>query len=842
MHMKYRSVVALATGFLISTAVLAQNPPTGATPPGNRAGASTGPKPYNEVITSKAKTSRGLFTTHRQDDKYYFEIPDSLLNREILVVNRISKAPAGARAGFFGYAGDQISDNVISFEKGPNNKIFLRAISHSERGKDSAGMYQSVRNSNLQPINAAFNIAAYKTDSITQVKSSVIEITDYISGDNDILFFDSRLKRALGLSSYQKDNSYIIDVKSFPNNIEIQTVKTYMRNPAPSGFGGAPTPPSMAGSGSPSTFELNSSMVLLPKYAMKPRYYDPRVGYFTTGYTDFDANPQGIERIRMITRWRLEPKPEDVDKYLRGELVEPAKQIVYYIDPATPRKWVPYLMQGVNDWNVAFEKAGWKNAIVAKEAPVNDPSWSLEGAGYSAIVYKPSDVANASGPHVHDPRSGEILESHINWYHNVMDLLRNWYFIQAAAVDPRARNMVFEDELMGQLIRFVSSHEVGHTLGLRHNFGSSSTVPVENLRNKSWVEAHGHTPSIMDYARFNYVAQPEDNISEKGLFPRIGDYDKWAIEWGYRWMPQSAEAEVPILNKLTMERLKDKRLWFGTESDPDDPRGQNEDLGDDAMKASTYGIKNLQRIVAKLPEWTKQANKDYTSLEQMYNQLKGQYGRYMGHVAKSVGGIFTTPKMTEQPGVVVEFVPQAKQKAAIQFLHENLFQTPRWLIDNNISDYTGDNKLSTVGNIQNSILNRLLGVSTFNKLARFEAEEPVNSYTAYEMVTDVRKGIWSELATRKPIDIYRRNLQKSFVETLDRLVNPPTMPSVNASGFGSASAMVSQTSDAVSVAKAQLRQLQAEIRAALPAYKDTASRAHLQDMIDRITESLSTNK
>ena len=260
------------------------------------------------------------------------------------------------------------------------------------------------------------------------------------------------------------------------------------------------------------------------------------------------------------------------------------------------------------------------------------------------------------------------------------------------------------------------------------------------------------------------------------------------------------------------------------------------------MKASTYGIKNLQRIVAKLPEWTKQANKDYTSLEQMYNQLKGQYGRYMGHVAKSVGGIFTTPKMTEQPGVVVEFVPQAKQKAAIQFLHENLFQTPRWLIDNNISDYTGDNKLSTVGNIQNSILNRLLGVSTFNKLARFEAEEPVNSYTAYEMVTDVRKGIWSELTTRKQIDIYRRNLQKSFVETLDRLVNHTTMPSVNASGFGSASAMVSQTSDAVSVAKAQLRQLQAEIRAALPAYKDTASRAHLQDMIDRITESLSTNK
>ncbi|MGZ5286348.1 MAG: zinc-dependent metalloprotease [Flavisolibacter sp.] len=845
--MKYRFAVALATGFVFSTALYAQNPPAGALPPGATPGArpaaSTGPKPYGEVITAKARTSRGLFTTHRIEDKFYFEIPDSLLEREILVVNRISKAPAGARAGFFGYAGDQISDNVISFEKGPNNKIFLRAISHSERGRDSTGMYQSVRNSNLQPINASFSIAAYKTDSLTKVKSSVIEVTEYISGDNDILFFDSRLKRALGLSQYQRDNSFILDVKSFPNNIEIQTVKTYMRTPTSNGFGTPAPAMAMPGSGSPSTFELNSSMVLLPKTAMKPRYFDPRIGYFATGYTDFDANPQGVENIRMITRWRLEPKPQDVDKYLRGELVEPAKQIVYYIDPATPRKWIPYLIQGVNDWNIAFEKAGWKNAIVAKEAPRNDPAWSLEGAGYSAIVYKPSDVANASGPHVHDPRSGEILESHINWYHNVMNLLRDWYFIQTAAVDPQARSMVLSDELMGQLIRFVSSHEVGHTLGLRHNYGSSSTVPVENLRNNAWLETNGHTPSIMDYARFNYVAQPEDNINQKNLFPRIGDYDIWAIEWGYRWMPQSTpEAEIPVLNKLTMERLKNKRLWFGTETDPDDPRGQNEDLSDDAIKASGYGIKNLQRIVAKLPEWTKQANKDYSSLGQMYSQLRGQFQRYMGHVAKSVGGIYTTPKMTEEAGVVVEFVSEAKQKAAMQFLHEQLFKTPKWLVDNNISDYTGDNKLTTVGNIQNNVLNRLLGVSTFTKLARFEAENPANAYTAHEMVTDLRKGIWSELVTKQPIDIYRRGLQKSFVETLDRLINPPASANVTIAGFGAISTGATQTSDAISVAKAQLRQLQGEIRAALPVYKDVASRAHLQDVVDRITEALNPNK
>ncbi|MFL5772689.1 MAG: zinc-dependent metalloprotease, partial [Flavisolibacter sp.] len=838
--MNRRVAVAIASTILFSSAAFAQgnpqqNPastPNGQFPGGNRNAGSTAPRPYSEVITSKAKSTKGLLIAHRVDDKYYFEIPDSILNREILVVNRISKAPAGARAGFLGYAGDQISENVVTFEKGPNNRIFLRSISYQEVGRDSSGMYQSVRNSNLQPINAAFNISAFHTDSLTNVKSSVIEITDYVMGDNDILFFDSRVKRALGLGQYQRETSYIIDVKAFPNDVEIQTVKTYMRTPvaqpgqpAQQAFG--------ATTGTPTTFELNSSMVLLPKVPMKPRLYDPRIGYFATGYTDFDINPQGIENVRMITRWRLEPKPEDVDKYLRGELVEPQKQIVYYIDPATPKKWVPYLIQGVNDWNVAFEQAGWKNAIVAKMAPTNDPAWSLEGAGYSAIVYKPSDVANASGPHVHDPRSGEIMESHINWYHNVMNLVRDWYFIQTAAVDPQARTMRFSDSLMGQLIRFVSSHEVGHTLGLRHNWGSSSTVPVENLRNKAWVEANGHTPSIMDYARFNYVAQPEDNITEKGLFPRIGDYDKWAIEWGYRWTPPSVtpEQEVALMNKTTIEKLKNKRLWFGTESDPDDPRGQNEDLGDNAAKASAYGIKNLQRILAKLPEWTKESNKDYSSLTEMYGQLVSQFQRYMGHVAKTIGGIYTTPKMSEEPGVVVEFVNKSKQKEAMTFLQEQLFKTPKWIVDNDISDYTGNNKLTTIGNIQSSILNRLISTNTWNKLFRYEAQDASNAYTATEMVSDLRKGIWSELATHQPIDIYRRNLQKAFVESLDRIINPEPAGGLTIS-FGPAVPTINpKTSDAISIAKMQMRQLASEIRAALPLYKDSNSRAHLQDVL-----------
>ena len=852
--MNRRFAVAMATGLLLTTAggFAQQTPPTtpptnGTATPGNFPGRggmpqNTGPKPYGEVITSKAKTDRGLFVTHKVEEKYYFEIPDSLLGREILVVNRIAKAPAGPRAGFIGYAGDIIGKNEISFEKGPNNKVFMRGLSFAEAGRDSAGMYNAVRNSNLSPIVAAFDIRAFAKDSITGNKGTVIEVTEYLMGDNDILFFAPGIKRTLGLAGYQRETSYINEVTSFPTNIEIKTVKTYMRTPTPAG-GGLTISFGPPAAGSPSTFELNSSMIMLPKVPMRPRYFDPRVGYFAAGFTDYDANPQGVERIQMAVRWRLEPKPEDVEKYKRGELVEPAKPIVYYIDPATPKKWVPYLKQGVDDWQTAFEKAGFKNAIMAKMAPANDSTWRLEDARHSAIVYKPSDIPNASGPNVHDPRSGEILESHINWYHNVMSLVRDWYFVQTAAVDPRARQLVFPDSLMGQLIRFVSSHEVGHTLGLRHNYGSSSTVPVENLRNKSWVETNGHTPSIMDYARFNYVAQPEDNVNEKGLFPRIGDYDIWAIEWGYRWMPEysTADQEKTALNKLTSEKLKNKRLWFGTEIDPDDPRGQNEDLGDNAMKASAYGIKNLQRIIVNLPEWTKESNKDYASLTQMYSQLTAQYQRYMGHVAKNIGGIQTTPRMREEGGVVMEFTPKAKQKEAINFLHTQLFNTPIWLKQQKIESLINVNPMTTILGVQNSILGRLLSNNTFNKLFRYEATGATNAYTASEMVTDLRKGIWRELASRKPIDIYRRNLQKAFVEQLAGNLKPDGSPMMTVSsgrgGFNLPSDY-SRTTDAISIVKAQLRQLQNEIRAAIPAYNDAASRAHLQDVNERITQVL----
>lgn len=816
---------------LLSSVVLAQAPAKSDTSKkSTRPAPAKGPKPYKEVITDEAISLKGIFTVHKVDDNYFFEIADSLFGRDFLLVNRISKAPAGMRSGgFFGYGGDQIGQNVIRFEKGPNDKVFLKKISFAEYSKDSTSpMFTAVSNSNVQPIEAAFDIKAFSKDSA----GAVIDITSYISSDNDVLFFSSSLKRFLRLGSVQNDKSYIVGIKTYPINIEIRTVKTYSRTPA------SPTATGAAAATGNMTMELNSSLVLLPKVPMQARSFDPRVGYFAVGYTDFDADPQGVKSIRLIKRWRLEPKEEDMDRYLKGELVEPKKQIVFYIDPATPKKWVPYLIQGVNDWQASFEKAGFKNAIVAKRAPTweEDSTWSLDDARNSAIVYKPSDIANASGPSIADPRSGEIMESHINWYHNVMQLIHDWYMVQTAAVDPRARKMEFDDELMGQLIRFVSSHEVGHTLGLRHNFGSSSTVPVEKLRDKAWVEAHGHTPSIMDYARFNYVAQPEDNISQKGLFPRIGDYDNWAIEWGYKLFPQykNPKEEETMINKWVIEKLKDNRLWFGTESNPDDPRSQSEQVGDDAMKASMYGIKNLKRILPNLIQWTAEPNERYDNLSRMYNQVAGQFARYMGHVAKYVGGVMETPKTIEQAGPVYEAVPAVKQKEAISFLTTNLFNTPDWLINEDIFSRTGDKDgLSVIGSIQDNILARLLSTRTLNKLVEADAVPDSKSYTVNELLNDLKKGIFSELPTRKTIDVYRRNLQKSYINQLTGIINPPkTETGTSRSTFDI------DKSDITSVVRAQLSSLRSEINAAATAIGDKMSKYHLQDISKRIDNAL----
>lgn len=789
-------------------------------------GPKAGPKPFAEIITDKASADSGLFNIYKQDDRYFFEIADSLLGRDILVVNRLSKSAAGLRVQMMGFSGDIIGENVVRFEKGPNNRIFLKNISYSDVSKDSTQpMFTAVMNSNLQPIVAAFDIKALSKSG----HGSVIDLTEYISGDNDVLFFDGTIKNMMKLGGVQPDKSYISDVKSYPMNTEIKTVKTYSK--AGQSMPGFPPAP-----GGNATVELNSSMVLLPAVPMQPRYFDPRVGFFTTRVTDFDADPQGVKQLQMITRWRLEPKPEDMEKYKRGELVEPKKPIVFYIDPATPAKWRKYLIMGVNDWQSAFEEAGFKNAIIAKMAPTKeeDSTWSIEDARFSAIVYKPSDVPNASGPHVHDPRSGEILESHINWYHNVMRLLRNWYFVQASPNDPRARNMQFSDELMGELIRFVSSHEVGHTLGLRHNFGSSSTYPVEKLRDKEWVKKNGHAASIMDYARFNYVAQPGDGISGADLYPRINYYDKWAIQWGYKLLlnAKSAEAEVAVLNKMTIEKLKDKKYWFGTESNPNDPRSQNEDLGDNAMKASAYGIKNLQRIMPNLLTWTKVENEGYGTLAELYKEVVSQFGRYMGHVTKNIGGIYETPKTVEEEGAVYEFVPKAIQKEAVQFLSQQLFTTPKWLVNQDLMNRTGSTGIGLVMSVQTPVLGKILSVNTLNKLSAGEAALGNTAYQPLEMLNDMKKAIFSEIYTHQPIDVYRRGLQRTYVDNLTAMMAPPAPSQMP--GF---SAPDASKYDAAAICRAHLSSLRNELRGAA-ASGDAMTRNHILDLVARISSTL----
>lgn len=804
---------------------------------------TNGPKPYKDVITDKAVTTKGLFTVHRVEDKYYFEIPDSVMNREIMAVTRFVKVPANSGTGRATYGGELTNRQTLAFEKGPNNNVFIRVITLINVADSTHQISKAVSNSNLNPLAAAFPIAAFGKDS----NSVVIEVTDFFKGDNQIVSLSPAGKRAFNLGGIASDRSYIQSINTYPINTEIRTVKTFTSLPSMGAPTGGSTVPAANAAGAV-TFELNTSMIILPRTPMEKRHWDRRVGFFPDEFTTYSDAQQKVDQETFAVRWRLEPKDEDIERWKRGELVEPKKQIVYYIDPATPKKWVPYLIQGINDWQVAFEAAGFKNAIVGKEWP-NDPNISTEDARYSVLRYFASDVMNAYGPNVHDPRSGEILESHIGWYHNVMKLVHDWYMIQTAAVNPRARKMTFDDDLMGQLIRFVSSHEVGHTLGLLHNMGSSSRTPVDSLRNKKWVEEHGHTASIMDYARFNYVAQPEDNISEKGLFPRIGDYDIWAIKWGYGYIPGKTEEErKKNSDKMIRQALAENpRRWFGTYElgNDNDPRSQREDLSDNSVKASEYGLKNLQRIMTNLQEWTKEPNEINESLNDMYGQLVSQYRRYIGHVTTNIGGVYETFRTAEEGGPIYEVVPRSRQKEAVNYLQKQVFETPKWLINRDIWNRISNpgETADPVTSAQESALNSLLSNDRLNRLQvnveRFGADK---AYSAVELLNDVQSGLFSELTSKKPIDMYRRGLQRTYVDRLNAILNPPPPSTIS---FGGSTVTISSNSnktDLAAIARAQLIKLKAQIAAAIATTTDSMSKIHLQDLQERIKNALEPNK
>ncbi len=795
-------------------------------------------RPYAQVVTDRAVTDTGGITVHRVDDRWLFEVPDSLMGRDFLLVSRIAGVPANF--GGFLSAGTSLEERVVRWER-QRDRIILRTIAYDAVADDSLPIAISVASNNVGAILAAFPIEAYGKDSA----SFVIEVGSFFSGDTPALSgLSPAQRRQYQVRRLDPARSFLTAVKSFPQNVEVRHTQTFE----------ATEPPADRASGTIS-LDMRQSIVLLPRVPMRPRYADPRAGFFAVTRVNYGLDVQKADSQSFIRRWRLEPK--DPAAYARGELVEPVKPIVYYIDPATPTRWRPYVRMGIEDWQKPFEKAGFRNAIIAKDPPTaaEDPDWDPEDIRYSVVRWAASLVRNAVGPSTSDPRTGEIIESDITFYHNHMRSYRNRLLIETGAANPVARTLDMPEELMGETMRKVITHEVGHAIGLPHNMIASSSIPIDSLRSASFANRYGVSLTIMDYARQNYIAQPGDSLTPTSFVRRLGPFDDFIVNWGYRVIPEARtpEEERPILDRWLREQTGAMRYRYLPQYLAGvDPRSQTEDIGDDPVRASTYAIENLKRVVPNLVAWTTRDGDDYSELNELYGEALGMWARYMGHVVSVIGGVEVDLKTADQDGVVFTAVDRARQQAALRFLGEQAFRTPSWLAPDDILARIGPPAGQTsLVDRQAAVVTQLLDARRLSRLAQSEAMNERNAYPPAVYLADLRRAMWGAPGSLATPDANRRTLQRVYLERLAALVEPPEPPQGSGGQGGGGGGGPQQPpspllvapnvprTDLPALARSQLRAIQADARRAAGTASSAVVRAHWQDVVDRVEKVLS---